>query len=490
MAAARKPGPIGTDGEVVDVNDGTLVRNPSPLPGPCGHQPGAAVTHVRISIHRQWQPPRGLPSLEEGVSGPYVRWLQILLNEHAAANPPLKVDGYFGPKTLVAVRAFQRLSSLFSDGVVGQQTWLKLVAPGASSEDSGVRAGFSAPSNQLAKQQGLVSVADWPLTQRFEKVLSLAPQHMAPELATQFRAMLTPGNIAVAAGTLAVWAVSQAFGIGEVVDAILLVVGAAFVGLGIFKAGEDLGDCLVTTLEAQGFADLDRAADSLAEAVVILGVTAFFALLAKMASKFTRGSGAAEQEAAGSSSAAAGGDAAPKPPATPKRPRPAVVDEPEPPVPPEPNPLKLAQSIRNSPEGSAERAQLVDQFAKMSTHVKEPANRVVLGKWAEGGGYVAEAQKNGGVWYETPDGTYPVLGKEAAWETNEAFLKQQMSSGVPKLEFTGMSEDQAASQLADLEASGQPIESAPARIREFDFMQKNAANYGYVQQGMIFTKVP
>jgi hypothetical protein len=353
LAAWSKSSPIGTDGEPVDLNDGTLARNLSPLPGPCGHQPTDGIVHERIALRRHSHSRRGLPFLQQGMSGPHVRWLQILLNDHGGANPPLRVDGAFGPETFAAVRAFQRDSLLSADGAVGPQTWVKLVAPGASSQSSGGKSGFAAPANQ-STAQGVTSVADWPLTQRFEKVLRLAPQHMAPELANQFRAMLTPANIAIAGGTLAVWAVSQAFGVGEVVDAILLVVGAAFVGLGIFKAGEDLGDCLMSTLQAQSLSDLDHAADSLAQAVVILGVTAFFALLAKMAGRLSRGTGAAGEDAAGGSSSAGAGDAAPKPPPSPKAPKPTVVDEPEPPpnvkkvvVPPDPIAAKLQNSEFN-----------------------------------------------------------------------------------------------------------------------------------------------
>jgi hypothetical protein len=354
LAAWRKPGPIGTESEVVDVNDGTLVRNLSPIPGPCGHQAIDSITQERISFHRRHQSRKGLPILHEGMSGPHVRWVQILLNQHGAANPPLRVDGAFGPKTLAAVRSFQRASSLSTDGTVGMQTWSKLVALGASSQGSGGGPELSATKPDLGAQPEAISVTDWPLTQRFEKVLRLAPQHMAPELATQFRAMLTLGNIAIAVGTLAVWAVSQAFGVGEVVDVFMLVVGAAFIGMGIFKAGEDLGDCLVATLDAQGLPDLDRAAEYLAQAVVILGVTAFFALLAKMASKFARGGAATEEGAAGGPGAAAAEDAAPKPPSSPKPPKPKLTDEPEPPpgpkkppVPPDPIAAKLEDSVFN-----------------------------------------------------------------------------------------------------------------------------------------------
>jgi hypothetical protein len=354
LAASRKPGPIGTDREVVDVNDGTLVRNLSPLPGPCGHQATDGAIYERISLHRQRQSREGLPILREGAHGQYVRWVQILLNQHGAANPPLRVDGAFGPKTLAAVRGFQRASSLSPDGAVGMRTWFKLVAVGASQQISDGRQDFSAPKHEPATQPGTGSVADWPLTLRFEKILRLAPKHMAPELAAQFRAMLTAGNIAMAVGTLAVWAVSQAFGVGEVIDAVMLVVGAAFLGMGVFKAGEDLGDCLLAALHAQDLPDLDRAADYLAQAVVILGVTTFFALLAKMAGKLARGGGAGGEEAAGSSSPAEAGDAAPKPAPTPGAPKPAIIGEPEPapgpkkpPVPPDPIAAKLENSVFN-----------------------------------------------------------------------------------------------------------------------------------------------
>ena len=42
---------------------------------------------------------------------------------------PLNVDGKFGPKTLARVREFQRANALPSDGIVGPQTWKKLVTP-------------------------------------------------------------------------------------------------------------------------------------------------------------------------------------------------------------------------------------------------------------------------------------------------------------------------------------------------------------------------
>lgn len=39
---------------------------------------------------------------------------------------PVKMDGWFGPATASAVRAYQRSRHLYVDGVVGRQTWRQL----------------------------------------------------------------------------------------------------------------------------------------------------------------------------------------------------------------------------------------------------------------------------------------------------------------------------------------------------------------------------
>ena len=53
-----------------------------------------------------------------------VRPLQQLLR---ARNHPVAVDGNFGPNTESAVKAFQQSRSLTADGIVGPQTWVKLI---------------------------------------------------------------------------------------------------------------------------------------------------------------------------------------------------------------------------------------------------------------------------------------------------------------------------------------------------------------------------
>ncbi len=53
-----------------------------------------------------------------------VRPLQQLLR---ARNHPVTVDGIFGPQTESAVKAFQQSKSLAADGIVGPNTWPKLL---------------------------------------------------------------------------------------------------------------------------------------------------------------------------------------------------------------------------------------------------------------------------------------------------------------------------------------------------------------------------
>ena len=65
------------------------------------------------------------PLLRLGSSGAAVNEVQTRLNL-AGAQPSLKADGLFGPRTQRAVRKYQTLSGLSVDGSVGAKTWLAL----------------------------------------------------------------------------------------------------------------------------------------------------------------------------------------------------------------------------------------------------------------------------------------------------------------------------------------------------------------------------
>ena len=81
-------------------------------------------------------------TVREGARGASVLRLQQALIKHGYRT--LRVDGWFGPVTDRAVRAFQGAHGLAVDGVVGPKTWGKLLAtPGPSSSASQPSSGQS-----------------------------------------------------------------------------------------------------------------------------------------------------------------------------------------------------------------------------------------------------------------------------------------------------------------------------------------------------------
>lgn len=68
-----------------------------------------------------------LPVLKEGSRGSLVKYLQQTLT--SALYYGGAADGIFGPATARAVRAFQSDNGLTADGIVGANTWAKLLAP-------------------------------------------------------------------------------------------------------------------------------------------------------------------------------------------------------------------------------------------------------------------------------------------------------------------------------------------------------------------------
>lgn len=69
----------------------------------------------------------GCPTLRKGAKGNITRILQLLLLRHGMILPNYGADGDFGSECDVAVRTFQAMSGLDADGIVGQNTWRKLL---------------------------------------------------------------------------------------------------------------------------------------------------------------------------------------------------------------------------------------------------------------------------------------------------------------------------------------------------------------------------
>jgi len=104
-------------------------------------------------------------------------------------------------------------------------------------------------------------------------------RYLPAALAAQLDAFLTRENLEILAGTIAIWAGSHFFGVGEIADVALLLVGAFTVGWSITQVASHLLDFGTGVVRARSDQDLDRAAASFAAAVVAAGVTAVFAIL-------------------------------------------------------------------------------------------------------------------------------------------------------------------------------------------------------------------
>lgn len=119
--------------------------------------------------------------------------------------------------------------------------------------------------------------------------LKRAVERALPKLPGQVRekieAMLTPEALAILAAIAAVWGASHWFGVGEVVDVILIGWGVWTLGAEAVDVAKDLYQFVTIATSAQTDKDIDRAAGHFARAIAIIGVDGLAAILAHRAFK-------------------------------------------------------------------------------------------------------------------------------------------------------------------------------------------------------------
>jgi hypothetical protein len=213
------------------------------------HAPGTRKPHVT-------QRPSNLV-LRYGDRNANVTKLQALLNSRLDPSPELKVDSYFGPVTLRAVRRFQSSRSITMDGVVGKSTWYHLISVG------------------MPRRLPRGNIIGWSLAKKCEEVARRLPGKLPSELRAQFSGLISLQSLSIA---LVAFAVSSLFGVGELVGlGMLLILGEQVV----FEFAHAIQITALATAEQE----LDEAADHLARAFAIGGVAALAAALAKFAGK-------------------------------------------------------------------------------------------------------------------------------------------------------------------------------------------------------------
>jgi hypothetical protein len=129
------------------------------------------------------------------------------------------------------------------------------------------------------------NVAGMRSDQKVAEAMRRSLPHLPAEARNQVLALLEPSSIAIISGTLLIWAGSHFFGVGEIVDVILLGVGFGLLGMAVFTGAEALHAFATTALNARTDADLDIAGRHFAQAVAILGISVISTLLLRKSAR-------------------------------------------------------------------------------------------------------------------------------------------------------------------------------------------------------------
>jgi len=123
------------------------------------------------------------------------------------------------------------------------------------------------------------------LPDRLAEVLRRSKKNFGPDVGAAIDTLLSPANLAILAGTLLLWAGSHLFGVGEIIDVLLLIVGAFAIGWSITDVAKDVYAFADLTLNACSDQDLENASKAFSHAVVLAGITVIMALLLRRSVK-------------------------------------------------------------------------------------------------------------------------------------------------------------------------------------------------------------
>jgi hypothetical protein len=126
-----------------------------------------------------------------------------------------------------------------------------------------------------------LNIASLTQEQRLAVVLERTGAKLGPAAAAELKKLATPQALAGAAVFLVAWIASHAIGIGMIVDALMIGTGVIFIGMAVFDAIGHLAEFGSKTLYGRSDAEMNAAAEHLAQAISILGVQAVLALLLK-----------------------------------------------------------------------------------------------------------------------------------------------------------------------------------------------------------------
>jgi hypothetical protein len=129
------------------------------------------------------------------------------------------------------------------------------------------------------------SVSEMANDEKLIEVIKRAALLLPANIGQELLALLDPTTLAIVVAVVVAWAVSHFFGIGEIADVIMLIVGVVSLGPIAWKAGEHLISFANYTINGKTDKDLNEAAKHLSEAIALIGVQVVMALLLKKAPK-------------------------------------------------------------------------------------------------------------------------------------------------------------------------------------------------------------
>jgi hypothetical protein len=133
-------------------------------------------------------------------------------------------------------------------------------------------------------------ISQWTTIQKLDSVIRRTALLLPEAVGNELMKLLEPLALAIMAAVIVIWAVSHFFGVGEIADVVLLILGIVSIGPMAWIAGEHLVKFAVGTVSAEKDSDLDGAAKNLSEAIALLGVQVVMLLLLKKAPKVLKDS--------------------------------------------------------------------------------------------------------------------------------------------------------------------------------------------------------
>lgn len=185
-------------------------------------------------------------------------------------------------------------------------------------------------------------VSEMSNAEKLFEAMKRAGPLLPAETAALLAPMLTQEALAIMSSVTVVWLVSHLFGVGEVVDVILLLAGSAILGTAVVDTAREFVAFVEGAIGGQSEADLDEAARHFAAAVLKGGLTVVMALVLRGGAKSTQDR--LRAKAAAKASPAATGPRVPGGPVNPRLP---------PHLEPLKNPIAAARAATADCEGQA-----------------------------------------------------------------------------------------------------------------------------------------